>query len=828
MSTFVHAQTARLKGLVTSENDPVPFANVILSGTQIGAATDTSGVYVIDNIPPGAYKVTVSAVGFDKTEKTVQLKQNETTTLNFEVAANTAMLGEVVVTGTLEEVRKSDSPVPVTIISPKLFQKNPTACVLDALYMVNGINPQVNCNMCNTSDIGINGMPGPYSMVLIDGMPIVSSLSTVYGFSGIPNSIIDRVEIVKGPASSLYGSEAIGGVINIITKKANTAPKVFLDYNATTWGELTGNTGFSKMIGKNAAMLFNVDGYYFNTPHDQDGDGYLDKTLQQRTSVFNKWDLKQRFGKTASLSLRYYNEDRHGGQLGWDKSNRGFVDFHPYDDDPNTPGYNADYTLPNGYTIYNQKYAKGFRIPRFDNEADRQQWLEQVHQANPNAALADSMKYQESIYTSRFEAVGKYELPIKENITIQASYNQHDQNSAYGTELFMAHQRTLFGQMFWNRRYGSHDVIAGTAFRYVWFKDNTIASDNGAYPFVTEMPGFFVQDLWKLSTKTSLLMGYRFDYDKTRSASENHENPVHSPRIALKYAPNDKATFRANVGTGYRVVNIFSEDHRALSGQYEAKFGEALKPEKSVSGTLDYEARIGTEDFGLTYDLSAYYTHFFNKIYPVRNDMQRTLTYYNVDGDEYARNIGTSLDVSLDFPFPLRLTAGVSFNQAELSEFERDNNGEVISNKIVNSPFEFSPKWSGVFTSSYDLIPNLTWDITGDWRGPMLLPTQGQMVTYDGSGNVTGTVTDPRSPYSPLFCKVNSQLVYRLKNGLQIYAGIKNIFNYVPKNLLVNTADPFNDIANPNNRGGLQFDTEYNYTPQQGRTGYLGLRFDLL
>src|SRR5690606_901651 len=213
--------------------------------------------------------------------------------------------------------------------------------VLDALYMVNGINPQVNCNMCNTSDIGINGMPGPYTMVLIDGMPVVSALSTVYGFSGIPNSIIDRVEIVKGPASSLYGSEAIGGVINIITQKADVAPKFFLDYNASTWGELTGNMGFSKKINKNTAALFNADGYYFNTPKDQDHDGFMDKTLQRRISVFNKWDFKQRFDKTASLSLRYYHEDRHGGELGWDKSDRQFVDYHPYDGDPNSPGYNG-------------------------------------------------------------------------------------------------------------------------------------------------------------------------------------------------------------------------------------------------------------------------------------------------------------------------------------------------------------------------------------------------------------------------------------------------------------------------------------------------------
>ena len=729
---------------------------------------------------------------------------------------------EVVVTGTMKQVRKSDSPVPVTIISAKLFQKNPTSNVLDALYQVNGLNPQVNCNMCNTSDIGINGMQGPYTMVLIDGMPIVSSLSTVYGLSGIPNSIIQQVEIVKGPASSLYGSEAIGGVINIITKKASQAPRFFLDYNSTTWEELTGNIGFSQSFNKNVSTLFNIDGYYYDKPQDLNHDNYMDKTLQKRVSIFNKWDFKQQYNKTASVSLRYYNENRNGGELGWDKDQRGYVQFNELNNDLASPGYNGDVVLPNGYTVFNQKYAKGFRIPRFLTPSEKQEWIQKVHNANPDALLADHMKYQESIYTSRFEAVGQWQLPIKENITIQASYNQHDQNSAYGTELFMAHQKTGFGQIYWDKKWGAHDLLAGIAYRYTWFKDNTIASNNGTFPFETHLPGIFFQDLWKTGEKTSFLLGYRLDYDKTISANGSHENIVHSPRAAFKWTPNSNNTLRASVGTGYRVVNIFSEDHRALSGQYEARFGEDLKPEKSISGTLDYEGRLATESVGLTYDIGAYYTHFFNKIYPVRNDQTRTLTYYNVDGQEYARNIGLSLDIALNFSFPLRLTGGVSYNKAQLFEFQRDAEGTKTNTTITARDFEFSPRWMGVYSASYDISKHLTIDITGDWKGPMLLPTQGQMETYDAMGSVTGSIRDPRPERSPWFTKVNSQLTYRL-NKIQIYGGVKNILNYMPKYVLVNSNDPFNDHAKK--YGGLQFDTEYNYTPLQARIGYLGIRY---
>ncbi len=110
-------------------------------------------------------------------------------------------LDEIVVTGTMKAVRKSDSPVPIEIYTPKFFQKNPTPSLFDAVQLINGVQPQLNSNVCNTGDIHINGMEGPYTMILIDGMPIVSSLSTVYGLSGIPNSLVERIEVVKGPAS---------------------------------------------------------------------------------------------------------------------------------------------------------------------------------------------------------------------------------------------------------------------------------------------------------------------------------------------------------------------------------------------------------------------------------------------------------------------------------------------------------------------------------------------------------------------------------------------------------------------------------------------------
>ena len=231
-------------------------------------------------------------------------------------------LEEIVVSGTLKEISRAESAVPVEILTPRLFQKNPTPSLFEAVGMINGVQPQLNCNVCNTGDIHINGMEGPYTMILIDGMPIVSALSTVYGLSGIPNSLVERIEIVKGPASSLYGSEAMGGIINVITRNPVRAPLFSVDVFGTGWGEYSVDAAVKMKTG-NATGLLGVNYFNYQQPIDKNEDGFTDVTLQNRISLFNKWSLKQKDFRVASLAARYVYEDRWGGQMNWGKNWRG-------------------------------------------------------------------------------------------------------------------------------------------------------------------------------------------------------------------------------------------------------------------------------------------------------------------------------------------------------------------------------------------------------------------------------------------------------------------------------------------------------------------------
>ena len=321
LCSTVVSQT-RIAGIVKSPEGALPSASVSVLGTSSGDLTDTSGAFQIDRISPGTYTVKASAVGHKSETKSVTLKDSQSVRVDFMLLPDASALGEVVVSGTLKEVRRLDSPVPVEVYTPAFFKKNPTPSVFDALQNINGVRPQLNCNVCNTGDIHINGLEGPYTMILIDGMPIVSGLSSVYGLSGIPNALIERVEIVKGPASSLYGSEAVGGLINIITKKPQNASALSADVFATSWAEVNTDLGLKFNVGK-ASVLTGINYFKYANRIDNNSDNFTDVTQQDRVSVFQKWNLERRENRLFSIAGRFNYEDRWGGDMTWNKSFRG-------------------------------------------------------------------------------------------------------------------------------------------------------------------------------------------------------------------------------------------------------------------------------------------------------------------------------------------------------------------------------------------------------------------------------------------------------------------------------------------------------------------------
>ncbi len=719
-------------------------ATVFVVELKRGVTADLEGAYKITGIPRGNYTLQVSTVSMKTIRQKISVSASQT--LDFEMENDALMIEEVVVTGTMKEMSKLDSPVPVDILTPKFLMKNPTPSIFDALQNVNGVRPQLNCNICSTGDIHINGLEGPYTMVLIDGMPIVSSLSTVYGLSGIPNSLIERVEVVKGPASTLYGSEAVGGLINIITKNPEKAPLISADVFSTSWKELSADIGI-RFNTSGASALAGINYYGFNTPTDKNGDGFTDLTIQKRISLFNKWNFKRNLGRQASIAARLFYEDRWGGEMSWTTKNRGKDDL-----------------------------------------------------------------YGESIYTKRFELIGSYQLPVKDKVVFQYSYNYHDQNSYYGTTPYMAHQQVAFGQFIYDKTFGKHSILAGTPFRFTLYDDNTpaTAEDDGLKnkPDKIALPGVFVQDEWEVNSHHKILTGLRYDYNSVHGS-------IFTPRFSYKLASDQNLdVVRLNIGRGYRVVNLFTEDHAALTGSRKVEITESLKPEQSWNANLNYVRKLILNKGFIGIDATAFYTHFTNQILPDYTSDPNKIIYSNLNG--YAVSKGINLNLDFMFDSGLKILTG-----ATLMDVSKVENG-VKSRQLLTE------RITGTWTVSYD-IPRtgLSLDYTGNLSGPMLLP----LLSED----------DPRPEYSPTWSVQNIQLTKKFKTGLEIYGGVKNLLNFSPANnipfLIARANDPFDKnvkfdaqgqvMATVDNPYRLTFDPSYVYASQQGIRGFLGLRYSL-
>ena len=719
------AQT--IYGVIKDSDSNLLFGATIYnsSNSKIGI-TNEMGVFSVESVK-GENKLFISYVGY--TSKIITLESTGDSINRGSIVLENDSLDEIVISGTLRQVSKLKSAVPIELYTANFFKATPKASFFEAIEGINGVRPQLNCNICNTGDIHINGQEGANTMVLIDGLPLVSGLSTVYGLSGIPQSLIKQVEVIKGPASTLYGSEAIGGVINLITKSPETVHPFNLDTFISSWGELNIDLG-AKYTLKNSQGLIGINYFNYSNPIDANEDGFTDLTLQHRISIFNKISTKKN-----SVAFRYFYEDRWGGEMNWNSDFRG------------------------GDEVYG-----------------------------------------ESIYTSRIEIFGRYDH--SKNLFLQYSLNNHDQNSVYGTTSYNAIQTIGFIQGVFSKKVKSHDVLLGATYRHTIYDDNTPATVERDK---TALPGLFAQDQWTLSEYKTLLSGIR--YDKNSIYGD-----IWTPRLNFKWASKDESSIlRLGFGTGYRVVNVFTEDHAALTGAREVVFTEAILPEKSWNTTINWNKKLYTK-YGaiLDLDFSVFKTAFSNRILPDYETNPNQIIYGNLDG--MAITQGATVTINGMFANGLKINMGATFIDSK-----------IINNNQTEYPF-LTEKFSGNYQLNYTLYnPKITIDISGTVIGPMKLPLLGEL--------------DTRAPYSPIINIVNLQATYAIKT-IEVYAGIKNILDFKPaSNSIARAFDPFDSgvefgangqvIATPNNPNALSFDPSYVYYSNQGINGFLGIRYHI-
>jgi outer membrane receptor for ferrienterochelin and colicins len=748
LSLALAAQTGKVSGQLedNATGEMIAFANVMIASETIGGSTDINGRFSINKVPSGKQKLVVSVLGYEKQTVPFVIKAGEHIHLGvIKVKANMLGLDEVVISGTLKEMSRLESAVPVEVYNKSFFRAKPTPSVFESLQNVNGVRPQLNCNVCNTGDIHINGLEGPYTMVLIDGMPIVSGLSTVYGLTGIPQSLIERVEVVKGPASTLYGSEAVGGMINIITKQTSAAPKAAVDIFTSGWGEVNTDVGVKYNLGNRVSALLGVNYFNYQNPIDNNNDGFTDLTLQNRISVFNKLNIKRKDNRVFTIAGRYVYEDRWGGEMDWTRADRG------------------------GDEVYG-----------------------------------------ESIYTSRWETFGVYQLPTKETVNFQFSANGHSQNSVYGNTIYNADQYIGFGQLTWNKKMNRHDMLLGATYRYTFYDDDTPATFNSETEInqasVTHLPGAFLQDEFSINEFNKILVGVRYDYNTLHGS-------ILTPRVNYKWtSANKKNILRFSAGNGYRVANVFTEDHAALTGARTIEFQGELSPETSWNGNINFVKKFYTKKNAIIgLDATAFYTYFTNRILPDYETDPNKIIYGNLQGSSTSRGTSLNIDVALQNGF--KALAGVTLMDVTVEE-----NGDRFRQLLTESV-------QGVWSVGYTFGKiGLSIDYTGNLYGPMRLPLLGEL--------------DDRDEYSPWWSIQNIQMTKSLGKAWEIYAGVKNLLNFTPPaNSIARSFDPFDRdvqfdangqvVPTANNPNALTFDPTYVYAANQGIRGFLGFRYTL-
>ena len=726
------SQSKVINGIVIdNQKKPIPFAHVMNLTDSTSAVCDVRGNFKIKIVNQAAV-LKASSIGFESVELNISIN-NYTSDVTFVLKENNDILKEMVISGTLRLIDKKESPIPIAVYKAQFLNSVPSPSLVQATNQITGLRPQFNCSVCNTGDIHINGMEGAYSMIVIDGMPIMGGLSTVYGLQGIPTSIIDQLEVIKGPASTVYGSEAMAGLINVVTKNIDCVPKLSLDFNISSWGELQTSIVY-KLINKQRFKAFSsIDIFNYNNPIDNNDDGFTDLSLKNRYSIFNKFQFFNKNGDNPlNLTLRYLNEDRWGGQMNFTDQDRG-----------------------------------------------------------------QNTVYGESVLTNRVEASSFYQFSESKNLKWQNSFSFHHQRSWYGLVEYEAKQIIGFSQLTWHKSLGKkNNFLSGFAMRYNSYNDNTVATlkaDNWW------LPGFFLQENFKFSDNQQLLFGWRTDFHSKHGF-------INSPRINYQLNITDKSSLRIGYGYGFRVVNVFTEDHAALTGAREIIFLEELEPEKSKNLNINLSNSWNTDNLQITLESSVFESRFSNKIIPdfLTNDNQ--IIYSNLSGYAIARGISSEIFLKM-YKIPLKFSVNATI--LDVSNFKENSTGEMVKNQQLLAE-KYSIKWSVNYWFE-KLGLDMVYSATN--YGPIRLPI---------------LENDFRPEYSLPYTIHNLKVSKNYNNGWTNFISLRNFTNFTPpKYSILRANDPFDQNINDpiDNPEGYTFDASYMYASFQGFNLVFGVSF---
>lgn len=709
-----------------SSGEHLPFVTIQLKGTTIVTTTDHTGHYFLKNLPEGTFTVVVKMVGYKTQEKKVAIKHDATQELNFALASDDVDLDEVVVSANRNETQRRLAPNLVNVIGGKLFDITQSTCLAQGLNFQPGVRTEDNCQNCGFTQVRINGLDGHYSQILVDSRPVFSSLNGVYGLEQIPANMIDRVEVVRGGGSALFGASAIGGTINIITKEPirNSASfgHTFMSQGGSNSFDNVTTGNVSLVTDDNKAGIYAYGQTRTRQGYDYDGDGYTElPELNNQTFGLNSY---LRLSPYSKLSLQYHgiHEFRRGGNK---------LDQAPHEANI---AEQAEHNIQGGGLTYN------FYSP---DEKNR---------------LSAYFSFQTTARKSYYGGIGE---GTDEDIeTAENAYGTtHNFTYVAGTQYVHSFDKLLFMPS---------DLILGAEYSYDGIKDVILGYDRNFKQDV-RIGSFFFQNEWK-NKQWSFLLGGRLDKHNLV------DHVIFSPRANLRFNPTENVNLRITYAGGFRAPQAFDEDlHVGVVGgeRLVTVLAKNLKEERSNSFSVsaDLYHKFGNVQTNLL--IEGFYTD-LNNVFALRQldhpDAQGNTVQerYNAYG---AKVLGLNIEGKAMFTRWFSLQAGLTLQQSHYDEAIawNDEVPEQKYKKMMRTPNTY-----GYFTASFTPVKRFTASVTGNYTGSMLVGHSA------GSG-----VQEPVAVNTPKFMEVNMKLSYDFPIykylTLQVNGGIQNITNAYQK-----------------------------------------------
>ena len=752
---------AMLFGGIKSNGEHIPFATITIKGTTIGTAADVTGHFKMTDLPVGKQTVVISAVSFKTKEIKVLLISNKAVTILVELETDNIGIEQVIVSADRNERSRKETPTIVNSISAKIFERTQNVTLSEGLNFAPGLRMESNCQNCGFTQVRMNGLEGAYSQILVNSRPVFSGLAGVYGLELIPANMIERVEIIRGGGSAMYGSNAIAGTINLITKDpiSNT-----FEISSTYGTTATGNGDAASDYNLNFNGSFVSDDYKTGMslfgftrdrkPFDVNGDGFSEIAIIKNTTLGAR--VFQRVGNRGKLTFDYFNIDEY------------------------------------------RRGGNNFELPK--HEADITESVD--HKINSGAVSFDLLMRESDKFSAFFSAQG---------ISRGSYYGANKDLSAYGqTDDFTFSSGVQYIRQVEYLLFSPATIISGIEFNgsnlvdtklgYYDIDDglhygNTIIADQS----VSTQAGF-LQSEWKLE-KLVFTGGLRFDhYNITNYASDNDHitGNVFSPRISLMYNISDHLQFRTGFARGFRAPQIFDEDlHIETSGSRKVihENDPNLKQESSNSFTASFDYTNHFNRWQFQFLAEGFYTKLMDPFVTEYGtpDEDGVVIYTRTNSEKGAIVKGINMELNASPSARFQIQSGFTIQSSKFEEQQ-----EFDEMKFFRSPDSY-----GYMSMNYS--PGFLFNIavTGNYSGPMLVPYFGPDLSVPENGELRETGS---------FFDAGFKMSYDIKltdvMKMEISGGVKNIFNSYQSDFDT----------------GIDRDPAYIYGPISPRTIYFGVK----